>query len=757
MLHLSLEIGKLAIYEFLPQEDRSINYNTYWEILYEFEPEGVFMQWLDRLVEKERVGNLVTKGLATNKPYILTFQLWNKDRTEIKWISNTSKVIERNESGEPVRVLGVSKDITNEKLYASKLERVTDELNKAQKLSKMGSWHLDLRTNEVTWTDEIYRMYGFDPSKPPPPYSEHIKLFTNESWELLSTELNKTAIKGTPYDLELEMASEHASFGWMRAIGEAIRDHNGKIIGLRGTAQDITEIREVHEKLNTEKKFAEAVTESSASGLYIFNLQTNQNEYSNSRCHEILGFTAEELKKMPGNEFISRFHKEDLPEINQHFEKIATLKKPRKIKYRFQHKKGHYVTCLSMDSPFDSDRDGNVKTILGSFVDITELQRKEEELIHTRNEAIAANKQKDIFMSNLSHEIRTPINGIVGFSKLLKENDISDDSREKYISQIEKESNQLMRIIDDILDISRLDSGKLKIVNKSVDLNQLIEELVDTYSTKLKLDKNENLKLSSYLPKVPIIANFDPERISQVIINLITNAIKFTAKGKIIIGCSIYKEKFIRIWVKDEGIGIKKEHQKLIFERFSQVEEKLSLQMGGLGLGLSICRSIMDSIGGNILLKSEYGKGSKFTIEFPFKSGKLKKVSSEKKRIPVISKVKKIIIADDSASIQLYYQSILQKLNLTVFQAYDGLEAVELFKKERNIDLVFMDIRMPKMDGISALKEIKKINKNVRVVAQSAFALGDQVKNFKSQGFDEYFTKPINAKEIYRLINQGST
>jgi len=394
------------------------------------------------------------------------------------------------------------------------------------------------------------------------------------------------------------------------------------------------------------------------------------------------------------------------------------------------------------------------KDILGAAIlDVTSEKEAEKELQKAVKKAENASKQKNLFFSNLSHEIRTPMNGIIGFSKLLRDNNNTEENKRKYLSQIESESNQLMRIINDMLDLSRLESGKLVILNKKVDVGMLLSDIVDTYISRLELQENKKIKFKVSIPKNPIVAELDPERVSQVLHNLITNAIKFTIEGTIEIGYSIYKNEKIRIWVKDEGIGIKAEQQDLIFERFSQIEENLSLQMGGLGLGLSISKSILNAIGGTISLKSNYGKGSKFSIEFPFKREQIKPSSKLRDKNTKATKINKVIIADDSPSIHMYYQSIFNKVGLNPIHAYDGLEAVNLFKNEKDVDLILMDIRMPNMDGITALREIRKLNKETPIIAQSAFAMDEQVKSFKNEGFDEYLTKPINEEKLLKLLN----
>ena len=885
-LNLALEMEMIAIWEWVIPEDRVENYNEFWKELYQFENKNTSQQFYARIHEEDAKAaqdalEAHIAGITEN--FHQLYRLWNPEKTAFKWIRNSGKVIEWDKEGNPVRIIGTSTDITEQKEAEQKLGRTTHELNRAQSLSKIGSWFLDLETNEVSWTEEIYRMYGFESTKPPPPYTEHMKLFTEESWNTLSSELDKTAKQGIPYDLELEMASGHASFGWMRAIGEAVYNDSGKIIGLRGTAQDITEkkrrqvelekttealenaqnlskmgnwyydiitgevewteqvyrifgldpelppvpfpeqedyytaeswpnlveaadkaleegipydlelelkpadqkgsrwlrsigvpvldkqkkviglrgvaqditeVKEITQRLKKEKKFAEAVMEGSAAGTYIFDIQEKKNVFANNRTEEMLGFSPVELREMSSETFISRFHKDDLPNIFAHFEKVNSSKEPQKIKYRFKHKKGHYVTCIGIDAPYEFDEFGDLKSYIGSFIDISELQKTEEELIKAKNEAVAANKQKDLFLSNMSHEIRTPLNGVIGFSRLLKRENLSSDERGSYLEQIEDNSHQLMILIDDILSLSKLESGQIVIDKQPVSMERLISNLAENHRQQLlsRQDK-ENLEIKINAPENPVLNVLtDGVRLSQVINNLVTNAIKFSTKGTIEIGYKGDCESgLMQVWVKDEGLGIKKEDQKHIFNRFSQINQRLATQMGGIGLGLAISDAIVELLGGTIRLHSKYRKGSTFTVEIPLEcANDAPKLGAKPK------KVEKLIIADDSPSVQFYYRSLLKGLSLDMLLAQDGEEVLKLLREHKDTDLILMDMRMPKMDGPTALKELRKFNKNVRVVAQSAFATEDQVQEFQDMGFDEYITKPVNEERILRLIGHDS-
>lgn len=751
-LELSLELDQLAYWEWLVAEDKIIGRNKYWEQVYEMEPQNISPQFDERILESEKqaVWDFINKGLQQDNSYTNTFRIWNKDRTKLKWIENTGKVLERDKEGVPVRVLGISKDISSIKEKELSLTRATLELQKAQSLSKIGSWYLDVRTNEVSWTEEIYRMYGFDVNLPPPPYTEHMKLFTETSWQRLSTELDKTAKLGIPYDLELEMASDQASFGWMRAIGEAVKDAQGEIIGIRGTAQDISEMKEMNLSLEKERHFAEAVTESSAAGIYIFNVQKGQNIYSNKRAGEIIGFTSDELIQMQNEEFISRFHPDDVQAVYAHIEKIIDTGESATIRYRFKHKKGHYVYCLSVDSPFEKDRFGNIKSYLGSFIDVSELVTKEEQLISAKEEAERANSQKDIFLSNLSHEIRTPMNAIIGFANLLRQPILSQAVRDEYVQQVNENSKQLLVLLNDIVDISKIEAGQLQFRSEEVNLELLVNEVFSTFSQRLNDESDLTIELTKASNKQQnVMFSSDSTRVKQVLNNLIDNAIKYSEKGTIelIYGVS---DTHLTFKVTDEGPGISKENQERIFNRFDQIVSD-KFDASGFGLGLAIVKGIVDQLEGEISVESELGKGACFKVVIPLELGNNTSKVQRQEYLPSHS-VRKILIADDSPSVRLYYKMLLNSHDVEVVLAKDGQDALDQFIAHGDFEMVFLDIKMPKINGVQVMKSIKKISPSVPVIAQTAFALNDEVESLKLEGFDQYLNKPIDVAQFFDIL-----
>ena len=385
--------------------------------------------------------------------------------------------------------------------------------------------------------------------------------------------------------------------------------------------------------------------------------------------------------------------------------------------------------------------------------------QKNKKIKEAEKKAILSAKAKSEFLANMSHEIRTPLNAVLGFIELLKEETRGRKST-LYVDIIEDSSKSLLKIIEDILDFSKIESGKLDI--DKIDFNTRSEFEVITHLFDAKcLQKNISLTLN--LNKtLPQVINTDPLRIKQVISNLLSNAVKFTQDGKNIIVDINYKDNFLFVSVKDEGIGISKDKQEHIFEAFSQEDNSTTREYGGTGLGLSISSELIKLLGGKIKLKSEVGIGSEFYFSIPIKVGEEIKIELTDNEDMKFSN-QRILLVEDNKANQLFMKVILKKMNLKFDIANDGVEAVDMYKQSCNnttnrYDVILMDENMPNLDGIGATKQIldyETLNNLVHtpIVALTANALKGDRERFISAGMDEYLTKPLNRDKLVKTLN----
>lgn len=393
------------------------------------------------------------------------------------------------------------------------------------------------------------------------------------------------------------------------------------------------------------------------------------------------------------------------------------------------------------------------KAMLYSIIyDITKQLKTERELITAKEKAEESDKLKSAFLTNMSHEIRTPMNSIIGFSSLFVKEDLNEKKRKIYASTIIKSGHQLLNLVNDILDISLIETGKLELNFEDIVVNDILLELYNTYSIQHN-DKNISFYMYKGLKDAESTILTDSTRLVQVLSNLLNNAFKFTPKGHIKFGYTL-KDKNLQFFVEDTGIGISAELHHKIFEQFRQAELGLTRQYGGTGLGLAISKNLVNLLGGDIWIKSQKKKGSTFYFTIPYKKSKtqIKKIES-----PSLNKENKeyiILVVEDEASNFLFLDEILAHKNISLIHAKDGLEAVEICKSNKRIDLVLMDIKMPKMNGYEATGIIKKENPSLPILAQTAYAMKeDEVKALEA-GCDGYISKPIEEEKLLILIEK---
>ncbi len=386
------------------------------------------------------------------------------------------------------------------------------------------------------------------------------------------------------------------------------------------------------------------------------------------------------------------------------------------------------------------------------------IKQKTKELSFAKEKAEESNKLKTAFIHNISHEVRTPMNGIIGFSELLNDPKITTKDQKKYSKIIIDSSNQLINIIDNIIEISQLETNQVEVRFEEVNLNALLDLLFSDFQRKA-ISKNIAIHLNNKLTDNQGFLLIDKLKINKILYNLIDNAIKFTTKGMVEIYCEI-KEGFLVITIRDTGIGIKPEDQELIFKNFSQSEKEVTKSYDGLGLGLSIAQKNAKLIGGNISFSSAPNKGSSFIFTIPHNpvfTSVNQSISLDTNTIQNLPLKQVILIVEDGEINFLYLKTILQKMKgfkFVIYRAENGKEAVEICKKNKGIDLVLMDIRMPIMDGYTATKKIKKMRPGLPIVAQTAYSTEEDVQKALDAGCDDFVSKPIDRKILKPIIDK---
>lgn len=381
-----------------------------------------------------------------------------------------------------------------------------------------------------------------------------------------------------------------------------------------------------------------------------------------------------------------------------------------------------------------------------------------EELLKSKDKAIESDRIKTEFINNMSHEIRTPMNGIIGFSKLLNNADLNETKRTHYITIIINSGLQLLRIIDDILEVSRLETGRMEAHTEPVIINELMFELFSIYELKAK-EHQVPLHLKNGLPDEESHIVTDRSKLHKIICNLIDNALKFTLTGYIEFGYKV-KRDMLEFYVKDTGSGIKKDKLENIFDRFEQADSEFSKKKGGLGLGLSIAKDNAILLGGDIRVESEINKGSVFYITIPYlKPEQDFKHEPFSNSIPIenIDENKlTILIAEDEEVNYLFFEALLnkQEQKYKLIHARNGQEAIDYCKAFPKIDFVLMDIKMPVKNGYEAFYEIKQLRPDLPIVAQTAFTSQSEKEKIYKTGFDDLITKPIDEDFFSEILDK---
>jgi PAS domain S-box-containing protein len=510
----------------------------------------------------------------------------------------------------------------------------------------------------------------------------------------------------------------------------------------------------------------------------------------NEQWASLIGYTLDELEPLSVSSLEKLKNPEDVLRTNESLEMHLQGKSDfYECEFRLKHKSGKWVWILDRGKVVERDGSGNALRMTGTMIDIsyqktTELELKSrmeenkalieeyltqnEELIRSLDSIRKINEElkmaklnaeesyrlKSAFLANMSHEIRTPMNGIIGFSELLVDKDLAQDKRKYYAEIVIDSSRQLLNLVNDILDLSRIETGKVSLLYEEVVVNDLINILYAFFEPQIA-SKQIRFESVKSLNNAQSTISTDKTRLRQVLTNVLNNAIKFTEKGHIKFGY-IKNDQYLQFFVEDTGIGIPRNMHEKIFEPFRQAEMDISHQFGGTGLGLSISTKLVELLGGSMWLESEPGKGSVFYFTIPYHAAD---VSFKENEVPfaiqsIDSPGTVILVAEDDDINYLYLETVLSKSRVRLLRANNGLDAVELCDRHPEITLVLMDIKMPLLNGYDATRRIKNLRPNLPVIAQTAYAMNEDKDKAAEAGCDDYITKPIKKSELLAIVEK---
>jgi PAS domain S-box-containing protein len=527
------------------------------------------------------------------------------------------------------------------------------------------------------------------------------------------------------------------------------------------------------EKINTTKakealRYSETrwqfALEGAGHGVWDWNYQSGQ-VYFSKQWKAILGFHEFDLKNHI-IEWEKRIHQEDFPEwtsaLSFYFNNRTSI---FQNEHRLLCKNNTYKWVLSRGKTIEMTSDGKPIRIIGTLTDITDrknaefqliknelrLKMQNEELRLAKERAEESDRLKTSFLQNVSHEIRTPMNGIIGFVDLLQDRSLSENKRTEFVEIVNVCCNQLLAIVNDILEISKIEIGSISLQITTFSLKKLLDDIYNLYYFQAK-DKHINFSVSTTCENLSISSDFT--KLQQILSNLISNAIKFTDKGSVSVSC-IEGNQHLLFAIRDTGIGIPEDQKEKIFERFHKIDSEKDRLYSGTGLGLSIAKGLVDLMEGKIWLESTYGQGSVFYLSIPHTNGDMfqNRIRDEIEVKPKTNNLR-ILLAEDDVNNVRYISELLYAEDLEIINAKNGMEAIGILNNEDHIDLILMDIKMPVMDGFEATSIIKSKWPQIPVIALTAYAMSEDIQKATTIGFDGYLTKPVRRGELLSKINQ---
>ena len=493
------------------------------------------------------------------------------------------------------------------------------------------------------------------------------------------------------------------------------------------------------------RAYFEQLFQSSPEGIVILNQEDCIIRCNNQFC-EMFGYTPEEIIGKPINGVIvpNELANEASELTHQAVTGIVGHETVR------QKKDGTRIQVSILARPIELP--GGEIELYGIYRDITSRKATEHELIHAKEKAEESDRLKTAFLNNLSHEVRTPLNAITGFSHLLKEKNLDNDKINHLTDVIQESSEQLLGIIDSIVRISAIETGLIDTHLKATNIPAILEKVYRRIEEKAS-KKLIKLRYHSMLGEEERFVHTDESKLLETLAVFVDNAIKFTDKGHVEFGCRQVSG-HIRFYIADTGCGIDEKHQEVIFDRFRQAECSGANIHSGMGLGLPIAKAYVDLLGGEVWFDSSPGAGSTFYFTIPFKTAVDQHYNKGKEGSSVMKGGKTVLVAEDEEYNFYLTREILTFKDITVLHAWNGEEAVRFVKENPEIGLIFMDIKMPVMGGFEATRQIKQIRPELPVVALTAYALiGDREKALKN-GCDDYLSKPVSLKEFEAVVDK---
>lgn len=705
--------------------------------------------------DRQAVIDAVNASLERDIPYEIEHRVEWPDGT-VRWLLERGAV-QRSVEGKALSMIGVVQDIHDRKGAELALAEREQQLLEAQRLASIGNWSADQVSGELFWSTEIYRIFGREPGSFVPNVETFQAAIHPEDVDLVHQSELQAERTGL-LDVTHRIVRPDGTVRHVHELGRMHFDTYGRPLRLTGTVQDVTERVEALKRISeTEARFAFAV-EGAGDGVWDWNILTGAMPLS-GHYEEMLGYEKGELEATV-EAWAASVHPDDVPDVQEQLQDYLSGKSSSySPELRLRCKDGSYKWVLCRGTVVQRDAQGQPLRMIGVHSDISERKKNEAALISARNEADRANKAKSEFLSSMSHELRTPMNAILGFGQLMEYDEALPAEHQDNVKEILKAGSHLLALINEVLDLAKVESGNIDLSLEPIALNAVVEECLALVSA---LAVRRNIRLSRHGDTASAV-RADRTRFKQVLLNLLSNAIKYNHEGGTVrLEVQSAEANRVRILVRDTGIGIPAGRLDEIFQPFNRVGAEDS-EIEGTGIGLTITRRLIEMMGGTVDVESTLGEGSVFWIELP------RDAVDNTTRIHAGTSsgwnmaggpgspdgLTVLYIEDNPANIKLVSQILGRIPHIHLLTAHTAELGIELALARRPA-LILLDINMPGMDGYQVLEVFKADAslKDVPVVAITANAMPRDIQRGREAGFVQYLTKPLDVPQFYVMVDQ---
>lgn len=686
-------------------------------------------------------------------------EICNRNQSgELYWVDSIVAPL-LDDQGGIERYISIRFDITERKRAEAELresqksrKQFYDRLAAVTELGGIGSWEVDLVAQRLSWDRITKQIHEVEPDFVPD-LETAINFYAPEARDAISGAVQEGIASGEPWDLELPLITAADRRIWVRAVGRAVSE-DGEVVKLVGSFQNISERRRREEELRVMSTRLEVALE--ASNIGVWEISPTTQEYSWDQGSRRLFDLVEDDPDPTIEEWLANIHPDDRDDVNTAFN-LAFKQKgnaARDFRYRLKNGKYRHVRAFGVyRAPLDAP-----PILTGVHMDITADFEQSEALEQALERAESANRAKSEFLANMSHEIRTPLNGVLGMTQILRLTELSE-TQAKQVETIRHSGQVLADLIEDVLDISKIESGMIVLEETAFDLHELIDVVHDMMSVRA-LEKPLDLHIDVDPTVIRHVVG-DEKRIRQVLINIVGNAVKFTEEGRVDLAIRPAEGGLIEFSVCDTGPGIPQDEQDIIFDRFAQADSSITRRFGGSGLGLAICSELVDLMGGEIGVDSTPGHGATFWFRLPLPAAERTASAgqdvSDAELLTAKGAGRKVLIVDDVEANLMVVAALLKHSGFDVTTAANGREALTSMG-EKTFDAVLMDIQMPVMSGDEAIRRIRASGEawaSLPIFALTADATRATKELCSEIGATGYFTKPLDLPSVLAALNES--